>query len=321
MSIRFALLSLLLGLGACATAGDNDGIDFETCGVRPHVQMPVVFRGSVPVVQATIKGQPAELILDTGATGLALTETALHRLDLETDDKRVFTSRGIGGQSQAFAGKLQDFQIDGMHVPDHPVTVLPNTSQIASQHTVDGLFGVSVLSVFEVDLDLPHNHVTLYAGHICPTTVLPPWTTPFETIDASHSTNGRFLVPVQLDGKPITALIDTGAAVSIVAADVAQELGVTPASLQSAPHATLVGTGPASMTASVHRFREIRLGDDVYQQPLLLVAERAEPSVDMIIGSDYLIHHHLWLSYATKRVFIERTPQVHAAAQVPDSLD
>jgi predicted aspartyl protease len=314
MPIRLALLSLLIVLGACATAAENDGIDFETCGVRPRVQVPVAFRESVPVMQATIKGQSAELILDTGATGLALTETALHRLDLQSDEKRVITSRGIGGQSQAFAGKLQDFEIDGMRVPDHPVSVLPNTSRIAAQHTVDGLFGGPVLSLFELDLDLPRNRVTLYAGHICPTTVLPPWNTPFETIDASRSANGRFLVPVQLDGKPIIALIDTGAAVSIVAADVAQALGVTPASLQSAPHATLVGTGPASMTAYVHRFHEIRFGDDVYEQPLLLVAERAEPNIDMIVGSDYLIHHHLWLSYATKRVFIARPAPAHAAA-------
>jgi hypothetical protein len=32
----------------------------------------------------------------------------------------------------------------------------------------------------------------------------------------------------------------------------------------------------------------------------------------MIIGSDYLIQHHLWLSYATKRVFIERTKRPNA---------
>ena len=312
MLIRFVSLLLLVVLAACAAPENNDDIDYQTCGVRPHAQLPVTFRGNVPVVQGTINGKPASLILDTGATAIALTESALHRLDLHTDAKRVFTSHGIGGQSQSFAGELHDFQIDKVHVPDHPISVLPNNSQISEQHTVDGLFGVSVLSVFEVDLDLPHHAVTLYAGRICPSTVLPPWNTPYETLDASHSVNGRFLVTVLLDGKPLTALIDTGAAVSIVATDVVQSLGVTTAMLEAEPHARLVGTGPTAATAYMFRFHTLRLGDDMYQQPTLLVTGRAEPNIDMIIGSDFLRNHHVWLSYATKRVFIERTPQMHA---------
>ena len=305
--LRLLLLGLLVALGACAAPDDEQGIDFKTCGVRPHATLPVVFHGNVPVVQATIKEKPASLILDTGATGVVLTETALHRLDLQTDAKRLFTSHGVGGDTKSFAGKLEDLQIAGMHVPDHPVDILPSTSVIASQSIADGLFGVSVLSVFEIDLDLPRREVTLYAGHLCPETVLPPWTFPYETIDASHSVNGRFIIPVELDGRMLSALLDTGAAASIVSADVVQALGVTRETLEQGQHTKLVGTGPASATAFVHRFHTIRVGDDTFHGPLLLVTERPEPNVDMIIGSDYLIQHHLWLSYATKRVFIERT--------------
>ena len=311
--IRFLLLALLVALAGCGEPDDNyDGIDFKTCGIRPHAVLPVVFRGNVPVVHATIKGQPATLILDTGATGLVLTETALHRLDLQTDQNRLIISHGVGGETKSFAGKLQDFQIEGMHVPDHPVSVLPNTSVMVSKNLVDGLFGGDVLANFEVDLDLPHRQVTLYAGRLCADTRLPPWTVPYDTIDASGSANLRFVVPVELDGHKLTAMIDTGAAGSIVAADVALALGVTTEMLQQGPRATLVGTGPASAYAYVHSFREIRVGDDTYQGPMLLVAERPDPKVDIIIGSDYLIQHHLWLSYATKRVFIERAPQ-HSA--------
>ncbi len=316
MPIRLLLtLALLLGLGACSAADESyDGIDFKTCGVRPHAVLPVVFRNNVPVVQATIKGQPATLILDTGATGLVLTEAALKRLGLQTDSNRLITNRGVGGETKSFAGKLQDFEIEGMHVPDHPVSVLPNNSAMARGGQVDGLLGGDVIANFELDLDLPHRLVTLYAGRLCPETVLPPWTVPYETIDAGGSSNLRFVVPVELDGRRLTALIDTGAAGSIVAADVAQSLGVTAEMLHQGPHANLVGTGPDAATAYVHRFHEIRLGDGIYANPMLLVADRPESKVDMIIGSDYLIQHHLWLSYATKRVFIERAPRPGAGS-------
>ncbi len=129
----------------------------------------------------------------------------------------------------------------------------------------------------------------------------------FEIIDASKSVRGRFIVPVELDGKQLNALIDTGAEASIVAADVAASLGVTQAALQAGPHAVLVGTGPQTATAYAHVFREIRIGDDVGLRPMLLVTERAEPNIDMILGADYLKNHHLWLSPYTKRVFVERT--------------
>jgi len=314
MSIRPALLWLLLGLlAACsASGGSSDGIDYDTCGLRPRATLPVTFRGNVPIVQGTINGMAAALILDTGATGMALTENALHRLDLKTDEQHMFTSHGIGGQSQAFAGTLHDFQIDGIHVPDHPVSVLPNTSQISRQHAVDGLFGVSILSVFAVAFKIQHKVVTLYAGRICPGTVLPVWGRPSEMVDASRSTKGRFIIPVELDGKQLNALIDTGAEASIVSADVVASLGVTQAALQAGPHAVLVGTGPQTATAYAHVFQEIRIGDDVAFHPLLLVTERAEPGIDMILGADYLKSHHLWLSPYTKRVFIERGGQARA---------
>jgi predicted aspartyl protease len=315
MSIGPALLSVLLVLlAACGAGGGTaDGVDYETCGLRARATLPVLFRGNVPIVQGTINGMPAALILDTGATGMALTENALQRFDLKTDQQHVFTSHGIGGQSQAFAGKLHDFEIDGLHVPDHPVSVLPNTSQISKQRTIDGLFGVSILSVFEVDLDFPHRAVTLYAGRICPNTIVPPWRVPYEMVDASKSAKGRFIIPVELDGRPINALIDTGAEASIVASDVAAALGVTTAALQAGPHAVLVGTGPQTAMAYAHEFQQIRIGNDVAPRPLLLVAERAEPSIDMILGTDFLKGHHLWLSPYTKRVFIERTPAPTAA--------
>jgi predicted aspartyl protease len=306
MPLRLLPLLLLAALAACSTAPKDD-FDFETCGVRPRAQIPVEMHNNVPLVHATIKGQPAALILDTGADSMVLTERALNRLDLQTDSTRILSGRGAGGESRFFAGKLRDLEIGGIPVPDHQVRVLPSSSPLGGQDVIDGLFGTSVLSVFEIDLDLPHRRVTLYAGRLCPTTVVPPWTGPYTTIDASASARGRFLIPVEVNGRRLTALLDTGAAVSLIAADVAASLGVTPEMLEHDPATRLVGTGPAAPVARLHRFRTIGLGGELFANPALLVTERPEPDIDVIIGSDYLSGRHLWLSYARKRVFIDRS--------------
>jgi predicted aspartyl protease len=109
-----------------------------------------------------------------------------------------------------------------------------------------------------------------------------------------------------LDGRPVNALLDTGAAVSMVSADVAAGLGITPATLAADRQATLAGTGPSLVKAAMHRFGRILLAGQSYTNPILVVAPRPDPAVDMIIGADWLARHHLWLSYARKLVFVER---------------
>jgi predicted aspartyl protease len=299
-----ALLGLLL-LAGCATAGD--GFDYDTCGVRPRVTIPVEMRGNVPVMHATIKGQDASFVLDTGAESVALTETALNRFGLALDHNRVLVGSGFGGQTRNFAGKLEEFRIGDLPVPDHRVSVLPPQTGVAALG-VDGLFGVSILSVFEVDLDLPHHVVTLYGGHLCPDTVAPPWAARALVADASRSERGRFLVPVVLDGRAFTALLDTGASVTVVAEDAAASLGVSRAVLEQDRPAMLAGVGTQRVTAALHRFGTIEVAGQTFQRPILVVGQRPGPNIDMILGSDYLAHRHIWLSYARRVVFIDRPP-------------
>jgi len=298
------LLPLLALLAGCAAPGDT--IDFDSCGVRPRQVIPVTMRGNIPLMQATIKDKPATFVLDTGAVGVAITEQAAARFELGTDDKTVMVGSGIGGQSRGYAGKLERFRIGDMPVPNHSVNIIPASAGISQSGLVDGLFGVSVLSIFEVELDLPHSKATLYAGRLCPNTLAPPWMADAIEINAGRSERGRFYVPVVLDGRPVNALLDTGAAISIVSSDVARAVGVTPDALERDPKVRLSGTGPATAIAAGHRFREIIFAGQTFAGPTLVVTERPDANTDMIIGSDFLAHRRVWLSYARKRVFIER---------------
>jgi predicted aspartyl protease len=297
----FVLLGLLAG---CAAKGGD--FDFDTCGVRPRAVIPIEMRGDIPLMHATIKGKPATLVLDTGAVGVALTEQAMERFGLRRDGNAVMVGGGVGGTSRNFAGRMEEFRIGDLPVPDHRVSVLPAASGIARSGLVDGLFGVSVLSVFEVELDMPHGVVTLYGGKLCRDTTAPPWAAGAEVVAAEQSELGRFLVPVELDGRKLTALLDTGASVTVLSTDVANALGVTQAMLEAGPRRSLAGTGPAIAAAWVHRFGRLRFANQDYVGPWLIVSARAAPKVDMIIGADYLAHRRIWLSYARKLVFIDR---------------
>ena len=307
MRILFALIGLLALLGGCAAPRPDDDFDFDTCGVRPRARIPVTMRGNVPLVLGSVGGKPAVFVLDTGADAVVLTEQAVTKFGIDLDTRAVYTGVGIGGTTRSFAGVVRDMRIGDLVVPPHRVRLLAANSGIAGTG-VDGLFGVSVLSVFEVDLDLPNRIVTLYAGRLCPDTVAPHWAPRAVMMDASRSERGRFTVQVTVDGYKLNALLDTGAAVSLLSSRAALAMGVTPEVLSRDGITMLAGTGPGATRAAVHRFGTIDFAGERFNNRPLVVTELPPGVIDMIIGADYLAHRRIWLSYARRRAYIAPPP-------------
>jgi hypothetical protein len=112
-------------------------------------------------------------------------------------------------------------------------------------------------------------------------------------------------VQVLVDGRPLRALIDTGASSSLITASGMFRLGVTPALLRPDPAGNGAGVGPAPVPMHLHRFAELRVGPDVMRDPALWVASvRVVPIVDMLLGADWLQTRRVWLSFATKQIFV-----------------
>jgi predicted aspartyl protease len=309
-------LPLILGLGACSAPSDD--FDFTTCGVRPRAVLPIDAVQNLPVVHGRINDAPASFILDTGAESVVLTSGAVRRLALKSDPHEVMTTYGAGGQASRFPAMVHDMELGGVPVPDHLVPVLPTALPVKGAPDLDGLLGVTILSTFELELDFPHRQMTLYAGRLCPATVVPNWQGPYSTLDAQHSERGRFIIPVTIDGTTMNALIDTGTQTSVVTTKAANETGLTPAMLDRDPVGTMRGAGPDPVHTHVHRFGEIRIGDEVFHNEPLLVADLPLGDVEVILGMDYLASHRLWLSYARRRVFIAQPEPRPVTGAVPD---
>ena len=113
------------------------------------------------------------------------------------------------------------------------------------------------------------------------------------------------VVQVLVDGRPMRALIDTGASASLITAPGIYRLGLTPELLARDPGGYGSGVGPAPVPMHRHRFVELRIGADITRDPTLWVASvRVVPIVDMLLGADWLGSRHVWLSFATKQVFV-----------------
>jgi hypothetical protein len=64
------------------------------------------------------------------------------------------------------------------------------------------------------------------------------------------------------------------------------------------------GASPDMVSVPVHRFRELRVGPAVVQNPVLPVVPMTDGMGDALVGADFLTGRRVWLSFATNQMFI-----------------
>jgi hypothetical protein len=185
------------------------------------------------------------------------------------------------------------------------VAELPR-AQFGSQ-VIDGNLGNDFLSSFDLDLDIPSARLVLYRAAGCSGRFL-PWTQPYAALPTEMpGTEQAALVPVTLDGVALRGVLDTGSDSSLLAAPGMYRLGLEGAALAHDPGAVLRGFGPQVLTMRQHRFRSMQIGPYALSSPTLWAGPvRLSPIADMILGTDFLAAHHLWISYAARQIFIAR---------------
>ena len=280
------------------------------CRVEPRSVVPVeVVDGNV-LVTVQVNGVAATFILDTGADRTLMGEDAVRRLGLERDGWVASIIQGIAGIEQRPNALPRSLRLGAATLRrrtltgDTSVTVGPLPVNAIGGRPVAGLLGRDFLSPFDLDFDLPAHRITLYDVRGCDAGFL-PWTTPYAAIPASMPMGAALVVQVLVDGRPMRALIDTGASASLITAPGMFRLGLTPELLARDPGGNGAGVGPAPVPMRRHRFAELRIGADITRDPTLWVASvRVVPIVDMLLGADWLGSRHVWLSFATKQMFV-----------------
>ncbi|MDR3537640.1 MAG: retropepsin-like aspartic protease [Acetobacteraceae bacterium] len=298
------LLACLLLFGSSLAAQ-------AACVTTPRATVRLEPVDGVLVVPVEVNGRPARFLLDTGAERTVVTETAVQRLGLARDEWVATSMRGVsGGIERARNADPRRLSLGGVELRRHTMAhdntlTVATLPRVTPDLPIDGLLGRDFLSVFDLALDLPAGTLTLYDVAGCSGRFL-PWKTPYAALPVAMPMDTALVVSVQLDGVTLRALLDTGASGSLVAAPGIARLGLTPARL-SGGSLSASGVGPHSFDVQRHRFATLRVGPDTLQAPTLMVAPvRLTPIVDMLLGGDWLAGRRIWLSYATRQVFVAR---------------
>jgi predicted aspartyl protease len=295
MIFRYPLVCLPL-LAACAGPP-------LACTVQHVAEIPVTLSGGQLTVPAMIDDKPVTMLLDTAADQTMVTPTAVSALQLETDPHRHYQSSGVGGLSFGPEVRVRSFSSGGQEMWDQhfPVT------QLSPGRSESGLVGADWLSRFEVEIDVPQHRIALYQEQRCNGRYI-PWQEPYSDFQHARLPDSSFFgVPIQIQGQPVTLLLDSGGDVAVLSESAAGRLGVDAAALTGALANSGFGINQLSSTGHWHVFSDVVIGPEKFRRMLISVDPIRLSGADGLLGNDFLRSHRVWLSYATGQVFIQRS--------------
>jgi predicted aspartyl protease len=283
-------------------AADGVGV----CGTIRLAETAVAILNDQPIVKVFANSAAVLLLLDTGAEATVLTPAAAQRIGAQ--HARVEWRRqmhGLTGDIPAGELELRNLTIGGVEVPRRRVRVGPIEIVNALSGPLDGVLGADILRSFDIDLDLPGRRMSLYQGQSC-TAAAPAWAQPYARIAAGRSPSNRLSFTVQLDGRRISALLDSGAQFSVLSTRMARALGVTEAVLARDPPVTVSGADGEQLSAHAHRFSRLEVDGEVIRNAEIDVTEISLNEADLVLGIDFLGSRRVWISYGSQQLFLMR---------------
>jgi predicted aspartyl protease len=300
MKYVFLLLLLLSGCGAAGGGAD-------TCAFVRETTIPVTFIGNAPTVLVKLNGQDVRLLFDTGASATVILPPAFKRLGLATDSTVHAFTTAVGGGGAVPVGLVSKMELG--EVSKRSLNIFVVDMPPLAQGRIDGLLGNDILRDYDLDIDFAHNAVSLYRQRRCPQGG-PDWmAAPFHELQ--RPPEGRALPPtmisLEVDGVRHNAVLDTGAAFTMMDRSRALASGANAAALAEDHQGKVQGATSASTNVAVHEFNSVTIGTETIPKPKFLVSGKEDQVGNtyygMLLGADYIRKRRIWIAYSDFRIF------------------
>lgn len=247
------------------------------------------------MLDVSIDGHPAHMVLDTGASQTLLMADAPGRLGLPPADDhppeqrmsygQPFQVRFYRARHIAFAGLVRD------------VADLPAVAGGDAEAGIDGFFTDDRL--LQADFDFAHARVDLDGDRA------PGWTREPGAVSVILEDRPRPFGRAVVNGQVLRVLFDTGSPVSSMTLAAAQRAGMTVA---GKPDDDVSGVGTAApLRAWTSRIPALGLGSRVVRDVPIQVVDKPNASADMIAGFDFFMRHRVWIDAKGHRLVFRMT--------------
>lgn len=332
------LASVSLGLGCDA--------GLAACQLQLLNSVPMRIVNDVLTVPSDVNGTTRQFLLDTGARANQMTDVSAKAMGLPltiyngpteiSGSAAAATVSGLIGQDYNISASpaleiydskgvmfktvatAHDFQLGAMATPDADflVTDLPPPS-------VDGVLNIRMFHRFDLDLDFVDRKFNTFSQDHCRGQVL-YWRAPGVTRLPILTRDSRIVTRVTLDGKELTAFVDTGSRTSALSFDAAKRLFDM--------HPDLPGAG--GQGANPVRFKTLSFGTVAIGNPQIVLtpgilvrganpnprtgsrirSDAADAQPDMLIGMDILKLLHLYVALGEQSLYVTQGSELAEGA-------
>jgi predicted aspartyl protease len=305
----FALAASVLAYGAAATAAQNCKlIRIDEWTVLPDIPTPVLI--------GKINGHPVGVLIDTGmarSEGAVLERALARQLGVPVMPNPDRELGGIGGESRAEIGLVSEVRIGEARRRNWLVLVG------GEEHGQTGFFiiGNRFFQEHELEFDLSRQQVRLFKSEDCHGLSLAYWARSASVVPISVD-KGWITLKVLLNGKPVVAVLDSGAATTILDASVLGRIGAESQLRSAAPGRCLRGFGKQAVTSQIGEFDSFTVGDELIRNPKIYFADLRKDvprdrflffqiavfeMPEMILGADFLRAHRVLISQPHGKLF------------------
>lgn len=272
------------------------------------------------------------MMVDTGGYFSVLNTDVADQLKLPKRHTR-FEIIGVAGDTTNIATRAV-FELGALRADPADFMVAPDAGGFADDiESVAGILAPNLLRQFDVEIDFATMKFSLYSQDHCDGKAV-PW--PANTVSAvpmKLDASDHIEIPVQLDGKDMTAMLDTGAIHTVLNLERAQgDFGLKLGD-EETPEVGRLLRSPESKTY-FHRFKSLSMSNTAIANPTVRIIpdlmrnKMADPTYslnggsripapavkpgfgDLILGMNVLRQWHIYIAYKEEMVYLAPSPVV-----------
>ena len=301
-------LVLLICIATVATACTRSALG--ACKIVQVAQLNVSNTNNRPVVDGKIEGRDVEILIDTGSSFSFVFQDAATRLGLPLHGVSGLRVFGVGGEAQAYSTLVKQLQFGSFTIKDLPLVVIGKRREDRPQAPALVL-GEDFLSNYTTEFDLAHGVILLLRPEGCRYDQLPYWakTYSLSELEPMRADDPQIGTEVLINGKRVSAHLDTGSRTSIISSQAAHRVGSAIGLDDQGTEKTVNGIAEKPVQSSLAEFDSLSIGDETIHNVKLRIAnlfgrdtametgshisKPIEDLPDMLIGNDFFRSHRV----------------------------
>ena len=274
------------------------------------------------MVNALVNEKVVALRVATGTSLSSVTKGAVRELMLATGPSRLRLTDS-SGQSENTEARLPSLTLGDLKLGETTFMVLPGEDTPGTGTEVfGGILGSEMLPIVDFDFDFAGNKLNLFAVDHCFGNVV-YWRAPnVGIVPFAFNEAGQITFRMELDGRRLDAMLDTGASATFLNLDIARRTFRVDL---NAPDVEQVGEVTGGYSANVYRrrFKTVSLGGVTVSDPVItmfpdmmtgmtsnaprtgsLIRDDRRALPDIVVGMNTLSQLHVYIAARERKLYV-----------------